>query len=256
MKFPYKLIDSSSKIPFRALAGSKKRAIKKYYEEEIKNFGKDVSYFFRSGKIFNEETKRKFVYNISMHHKYPEEVVITLMSIYSGDEEESDRIWIEDAWIPKTIMKKLKYASPSVHSYTTFADNSIFLLDVEIDAEKDERTGTRKRNFAYNPHTKCLMVSNDIIENYFFKEHVIDIEKNPEKDFVFFNIGSYYDRKNGYVFLYDSKFTEIKDQNKSYKITETLRMLKKNGIKDKTIIAFPGSTRWTYDYFMKAKVIW
>ena len=61
MKFPYKLIDYSSKIPFRGLAGSKKRVIKKYYEEEIKNFGRDVSYFFRSGKIINEETKEEFV---------------------------------------------------------------------------------------------------------------------------------------------------------------------------------------------------
>lgn len=253
MKTLYVVYDEEESTPRPLLAKDVKDALKIHYL--MKGLSYEVEEILR-GKVMNTSTKEYFTYKIKV---FTDKTSIIHVEHYEDKHDydkkklESDVVYIKDAWIPKTIMSEVKYASDeSIYArISAFSKESIFLMLVN---------GGLVRRCAYNPFTQCLIVSRYVINNDTFYNVIDDAGENPIEDFVFFDLGAKDEFSSGYIHfkLFDVKNMKHKDE--SYKIVKTLEMLKNNGIIDETKIIFPGLkrkiNRYSYKYFMKVKVMW
>ena len=164
-----------------------------------------------------------------------------------------DRLWIEDAWIPKTCMDEVNYLShEALYAVSNdFPKNSIFLLKVKNNFEN-----VLARRYAYNPKTKILLVSRIYITDEVFKSLIIDEWENPLEDFVFFKTGAIRNKNHGGIGFLGLDIKDMKNKGTSAKIVDTINMLKKNNINNESSIIFSSGSSYTLKYFLKTKVIW
>lgn len=257
MKTLYVVFDEKDSSPHPLLAKDAKESLKIHYAMKELSYAEDD---ILKGRILNTSTKEYYTYKIKTftdrkslirvdryvdRHDY-ERKRLGLDTVHIKDT-------IKDAWIPKTIMNRIEYVSTeSIYAKSSaFDKESIFLMLVD---------GGLVRRCAYNPFTQCLIVSRYVINDDTFYNVIDDTGENPKEDFVFFDIGARSEFSNGYIHFKLSSIKNMKDKDESYKIITTLKMLKNNGIKDETKIIFPGlkklGGRYSYKYFMKAKVMW